>query len=618
MRDDPKFWVRRLHPEDAPQVFSNLDRVIGEGGGTVEYRFRHRKGHFVWIQDTFKVVRDETGQPAELVGSWADISERKLAEQALGERISDMEVLQTVIAVGPTVIYTNQASGDFACTFVSDNLESIMGYATWEMREDPKFWVKRLHREDAPRVVAEIDKLIGQGGGTIEYRFQHCEGHYIWIQDTFKVTQDETGKRGEIVGSWADISGRKQAEAELLRLVEEVELRNRFIRESFGRYVTDLARIAGRLEEVRFLAGQPIVSQGEMGDALYVVHAGAAEVVVEHDAIRVPKGVLGPGECFGEMSLLTGERRSATVIALIDSVLLKLSKESWEHLLAKHPSLSLHVCDVLSRRLTETERELSKDRGAVTRLESELQSARDIQMSMVPAVFPPPTPDRPVEIYATLEPARQVGGDLDDFFFTDEGRFCFLVGDVSDKGTPAALFMAKTRALVRSVAMHLRAADGGPPAPHEIMARVNEELCRGNSMSMFVTLLLGVLDPLSGDLHCCNAGHLGPYVLSRHGVEPLKVPQGKPLGIRADLGYESSRRTLIAGDCLFQFTDGITEAMDGEGRLFGEERLGEVLRAVAKENPANVVAAVISKVRAFTAGAPQSDDIAALTFRFGL
>lgn len=380
----------------------------------------------------------------------------------------------------------------------------------------------------------------------------------------------------------------------------------------------DLARIAGRLEAVQCAAGQTIVAQGEMGDALYVVHAGAAEVVVEHDAIRIPKGVLGPGEYFGEMSLMTAEPRSATVTALVESVLLKLSKESWEDLLAKHPSLSLHVCQVLSRRLMATEREFSKDRGAVTRFESELQSARDIQMGMVPAVFPPPTPDRPVEIYGTLEPARQVGGDLYDFFFTEEGRLCFLIGDVSDKGTPAALFMAKTRALVRSIATHLRAADGGPPAPHEIMARVNEELCRGNRMSMFVTLLLGVLDTPGGALHCCNAGHLTPYVLSRRGVEPLKVPQGKPLGVRAGSGYESSHRTLFAGELIFQFTDGITEAMEGEGGLFGEERLEAVLRDVATENPAQVIAAVMRKVRTFTAGAPQSDDIAALAIRFGL
>ena len=213
--------------------------MIEQGGGTVEYRFRHRKGHYVWIQDTFTVMRDAAGQPAEIVGSWADISDRKRAEQALGERWSAMQDLQTLVAASPSVIYTNQASGNFACTFVSENLQSIMGYAPWEMRDDTNFWSKRLHPEDAPRVFAELARLVDHGGGSVEYRFRHRRGHYVWIQDTFTVMRDDSGKPKELVGSWADISDRKKVEAELQRLAAQVELRNRFIRETFGRYLTD-------------------------------------------------------------------------------------------------------------------------------------------------------------------------------------------------------------------------------------------------------------------------------------------------------------------------------------------------------------------------------------------
>ena len=114
-----------------------------------------------------------------------------------------------------------------------------MAYAPWEMRDDPTFWVKHLHPEDAARVLAEIDRLIAAGGGTVEYRFRHRRGHYVWIQDTFTVRHDKNGKPKERVGSWADISDRKRVEAELQRLAEQVELRNRFIRETFGRYLTD-------------------------------------------------------------------------------------------------------------------------------------------------------------------------------------------------------------------------------------------------------------------------------------------------------------------------------------------------------------------------------------------
>ena len=119
------------------------------------------------------------------------------------------------------------------------NLKPIMAYAPWEMRDDPTFWVKHLHPDDASRVFAEVDQLIAQGGGTVEYRFRHRKGHFIWVQDTFKVIYDNEGKPKEIVGSWADISGRKQAEFELQQLAQQVELRNKFIRETFGRYLTD-------------------------------------------------------------------------------------------------------------------------------------------------------------------------------------------------------------------------------------------------------------------------------------------------------------------------------------------------------------------------------------------
>jgi PAS domain S-box-containing protein len=239
MLEDKDFWIVRLHPEDAKRVFEEMSPLIDQGGGALEYRFRHRDGHYIWIQDTFRVIKDAQERPSEIVGSWADISDRKGAETALGERMAVMNDLETLVGASPAIIYTTQVSGDYACTFVSENLNSIMAYSPWEMRDDKKFWVKRLHPEDSTQVFAELDRLVGQGGGALEYRFRHRDGHYIWIQDTFTVTHDKDGKPKEIVGSWADVSDRKRVEAELKRLAEQVELRNRFIRETFGRYLTD-------------------------------------------------------------------------------------------------------------------------------------------------------------------------------------------------------------------------------------------------------------------------------------------------------------------------------------------------------------------------------------------
>ena len=239
MLEDPEFWSKRLHPEDAGRVFREMFPLIEKGGGTVEYRFRHQEGHYLWIQDTFKVVRDESGKPFEIVGSWADISDRKRVEQALGERMALMNDLQNLVAASPAVIYTTKATDDYACTFVSENLKSTMGYAPWEMRDDPKFWSKRLHPADANRVFSDMSSMIERGSGVVEYRFRHRRGHYIWIQDTFTVMRDQEGKATELVGSWADISDRKTIEAELQQVAQQLEVRNRFIRDTFGRYLTD-------------------------------------------------------------------------------------------------------------------------------------------------------------------------------------------------------------------------------------------------------------------------------------------------------------------------------------------------------------------------------------------
>ena len=250
------------------------------------------------------------------------------------------------------------------------------------------------------------------------------------------------------------------------------------------------------------------------------------------------------------------------------------------------------------------------------RMEQELRSAREIQLSMVPTEFPVADASQPVELFATLQPARQIGGDFYDFFWRDADTFCLVVADVSDKGAPAALFMARTKSLIRLVATLLGPTHGGAPAPHEIVAKVSEELYRDNPHSMFVTLFFGMLDPARGSLKYCNAGHNAPYVVSvRDGVVPLCGAKGKPLGILESSAYSSAGHELAHGDCIFVFTDGITEAMDGSAAFFSESRLEEALRPLAGSAPRVIVDGVLERVRDFTRDAPQSDDIAAMAVR---
>jgi sigma-B regulation protein RsbU (phosphoserine phosphatase) len=255
-------------------------------------------------------------------------------------------------------------------------------------------------------------------------------------------------------------------------------------------------------------------------------------------------------------------------------------------------------------------------RTHLARIEEELESARQLQMSMLPTLFPPPSKQRPIETFAMMEPAREVGGDLYDFFDCDDGILCFLIGDVSGKGVPAALFMARAKNLIRLITRLARGADGAVLGPAEIVGMVNRELCQDNAGMMFVTLFFGMLDPKTGDLRFTNAGHNPPYRLDGKAVEAVTLGKGRPLGLRAASTYETGCLTLAAGETLYLYTDGVTEAHNGTGELFAEQRLEAVLRESAGNSTNIVVTAVGDAVQRFADGAAQSDDITAMALRW--
>jgi phosphoserine phosphatase RsbU/P len=245
----------------------------------------------------------------------------------------------------------------------------------------------------------------------------------------------------------------------------------------------------------------------------------------------------------------------------------------------------------------------------LARLEAELDQARRLQMSMVPQSFPAPDASFPWDIHASMEPAREVGGDLYDVFATADGRLCFFVGDVSGKGMPAALFMARTKSIIRIVTELMPAA-----GPATVVARVNRELCLNNDSMMFVTLFLGMLDPASGTLSYCNAGHNPPYRLSGTAAVAIEDAAGIVLGIEPAAAYVDGALPLAADDMLFLYTDGVTEAFNGADEPFGEARLDAVL-AGGRRSCAEIVGAVLKAVEDFVGNAPRSDDIAMLALR---
>ena len=252
----------------------------------------------------------------------------------------------------------------------------------------------------------------------------------------------------------------------------------------------------------------------------------------------------------------------------------------------------------------------------LARLQEELDAARRLQMAMVPQSFPPPSADFPIDLCASMEPAREVGGDLYDFFVTEDGMLCFLVGDVSGKGMAAALFMARTKSLIRIATDLMRSRDGPSAAPAEIIARVNRELCQNNGDMMFVTLFFAMLRPSTGEVEFCNAGHNAPYRLNGQGLAPIEGGKGIILGIRPDAVYATGRSSLAPGESIYVFTDGVTEAANLEGELFAEARLESVLRAASGcTSAAAIVKSVGEAVRGFVGTALPSDDITMLTVR---
>ena len=246
--------------------------------------------------------------------------------------------------------------------------------------------------------------------------------------------------------------------------------------------------------------------------------------------------------------------------------------------------------------------ELKKTTASKERIESELRIARSIQMSMVPKIFPPFPEREDVDLYAKLIPAKEVGGDLYDFFIEDN-KLYFIVGDVSGKGVPASLVMAVTCRLFRTIAEHLH-------TPAEIVKALNDTLAENNDSNMFCTAFLGVLDLKTGNMQYCNAGHNAPVMLaSSVEVKFMEVKPNLPLGLFGDFPYEGQECDITKETSLFLYTDGVTEAENTTKVLYSDERLLDLLDKQRKNMPQMIVDMVLDDVNKHVNGAEQSDDI---------
>lgn len=258
----------------------------------------------------------------------------------------------------------------------------------------------------------------------------------------------------------------------------------------------------------------------------------------------------------------------------------------------------------------ETMKKALEEHDRLVSVQRDLSIATRIQQSIIPRIFPPFPDRKELDIYAEMITAKEVGGDFYDFFFIDRDRLAFVIGDVSGKGVPAAIFMAMSRTLLKAVAFQIS-------DPAGCLTKVNDLLVTENKASMFVTVFYGIVNTATGEVEYTNGGHNSPYLLHSSGtVEPLESVGGLFLGLAENLTYESKRISLEPGETLLLYTDGVTEAMNSRQELFGEERLLGVLQKAASSSLTEMIQSTFSDLHEFSEECPQSDDITMLALRY--
>ncbi len=269
-----------------------------------------------------------------------------------------------------------------------------------------------------------------------------------------------------------------------------------------------------------------------------------------------------------------------------------------------------HAFNTMAQNLEEYIENLSKVTAEKERIGAELDVATKIQASMLPCIFPAFPEREEFEVYASMNPAKEVGGDFYDFFMVDEDNLAVVVADVSGKGVPAALFMVIGKTLIKD---HTTSGkDLG-----EVFTEVNRLLCEANSEELFITAFVGVLNLKTGMFRYVNAGHEIPFVSKSKGkFEPYKIRAAFVLAGMEGTRYKSGEMQLEPGDKLFQYTDGVTEATDKDNRLFGMERLEETLARLADKTPTEILDGVKADIDEFVGDAPQFDDITMLCLEY--
>jgi sigma-B regulation protein RsbU (phosphoserine phosphatase) len=392
----------------------------------------------------------------------------------------------------------------------------------------------------------------------------------------------------------------------------------------------ELAEMAASLQESHYLAGTVLFREGDYGDRFYIVLDGWIAIVkaLGSDDERL-LGIRGAGEFVGEMSLLSQDGlRTASVRVEEDARVLELTRADFNALLHRYPLLAYEMLRVLSMRLREshdtTIRDLHEKNARLAQayadlqaaqariieqetLERELRLARETQESMLPRALPR-VPG--FDIGARMVAARMVGGDFYDLFPLSPDRLGVVIGDVSGKGMPAALFMALVSSLLRTEALR------SDTSPEQALRIVNGHLLSRDARSMFVTVLYGVLCRETREFTFVRAGHDLPLLIDAGGaLLGLTLGRAHPLGLFPNPMLDIQTVQLPPGGMLLLYTDGVTEAMDAQSQLFGAERIVAAVRGADRSSAQQLCDQIVQAVTDYRGLAAQADDITLVAVR---
>lgn len=348
--------------------------------------------------------------------------------------------------------------------------------------------------------------------------------------------------------------------------------------------------------EVAIKKGEDVVTLGaDCDDGMYIILEGTTDVL---DGKGTVINTLSVGDFIGELGLINDDKRGATVRATTDVICANISKALFEEIASKNRKIYGTFMNMLYTKTTKLVTEQA-------RIKSELSVATRIQAECLEDDFTPFNALEQVKLNAAMRPAKEVGGDFYDMFMIDDTHMCFLIADVSGKGVPAAIFMSMAKTHIKNYATL-----GLPLA--EVAERSNNQLCYKNETGMFVTAFICVLDLETNDVTFINAGHNKPFILDKEGnFKMIDAKANLVFGMMEGVPYREQHFTLAKGDCIYMYTDGVTEALNPSQEFFGDDRLREVLNKHMDEaaDAEAFVEAMYEEVDLFADGEMQADDI---------